>query len=39
MAEYIYPESFSEAMAFDEADKWHKAIDEEIKSLHENNTW
>ena len=33
------PMTYNEAMASPEAEKWHKAISEEIQALEENNTW
>lgn len=33
------PESYPEAMAHDKKDEWLKAMQEELKSLHENHTY
>ncbi|GKV42595.1 hypothetical protein SLEP1_g49978 [Rubroshorea leprosula] len=35
----IGPKKFSEAMALLDASLWKKAMDDEIKSIHDNNTW
>lgn len=33
------PETFEQAMASSQADKWRQAIDEEMESLYQNNTF
>jgi hypothetical protein len=33
------PDSYEEALRAPDADQWRKAMDEEIASLHANNTW
>ena len=38
-ADYSEPNSYSEAMVSEDSQEWHSAMDEEMKSLAENNTW
>ncbi|GFQ98173.1 retrovirus-related Pol polyprotein from transposon TNT 1-94 [Trichonephila clavata] len=39
LAEHIEPETYKEAMASEDSDKWHAAMKEELESLSNNNTW
>ncbi|GFR07771.1 retrovirus-related Pol polyprotein from transposon TNT 1-94 [Trichonephila clavata] len=39
LAEHIEPETYKEAMASEDSDKWLAAMKEELESLSNNNTW
>ncbi|GFQ72694.1 retrovirus-related Pol polyprotein from transposon TNT 1-94 [Trichonephila clavata] len=39
LAEHIKPETYKEAMASEDSDKWLAAMKEELESLSNNNTW
>ncbi|GFR16497.1 retrovirus-related Pol polyprotein from transposon TNT 1-94 [Trichonephila clavata] len=39
LAEHIEPETYKEAMASEDRDKWLAAMKEELESLSNNNTW
>ncbi|GFQ73541.1 retrovirus-related Pol polyprotein from transposon TNT 1-94 [Trichonephila clavata] len=39
LAEYIEPQTYKEAMASEDSDKWLAAMKEELESLSINNTW
>ncbi|GBN11683.1 Retrovirus-related Pol polyprotein from transposon TNT 1-94 [Araneus ventricosus] len=39
MAEFSNPDFYASAMASNDADKWKQAMDEEMNSLQENETW
>lgn len=39
VTEDLYPQSYDAAMKSNEAQEWKKAMDEEMSSLTENNTW
>lgn len=37
--ENLYPQSYDSAMKSDEAEEWKRAMNDEMSSLAENNTW
>ncbi|GFR23863.1 retrovirus-related Pol polyprotein from transposon TNT 1-94 [Trichonephila clavata] len=39
LAEHIEPETYKDAMASEDSDKWLSAMKEELESLSNNNTW